>query len=334
MKTMSVTIKALTCALFILALSSAANAQATRTWVSGVGDDVNPCSRTAPCKTYAGAISKTATNGEISTLDPGGFGAVTITKSITIEGTQGQGYGSILHTATTGVSIAFDSFSAANPPEGNKTVRLRNLNFNGSGGQAGNGSSGLRAIRISGGVASANSEVFIEDCVLDGAQGNPGRGIEDVRSGGGELTVTNTTVRNMAGTGIVVIPASGSTRISATIDNVRVHNCGFGIVASSGVRMSVTNSVISGNGGHGIGVESPVGTSEMIVDNCQIVNNATGIQQTAGGSIRIGNSVIAFNTTNGTSGTVNSYGNNRAMGNAGTTTLTAVGADTHDKGQQ
>src|SRR3984957_15015789 len=65
--------------------ASAANAQATRTWVSGVGDDANPCSRTAPCKTFAGAISKTAAAGEIDCLDPGGFGALTITKSITID---------------------------------------------------------------------------------------------------------------------------------------------------------------------------------------------------------------------------------------------------------
>src|SRR5688572_18159309 len=69
-----------------LAISSFANAQATRTWVSGVGDDANPCSRTAPCKTYAGAISKTAAAGEISTLDPGGFGALTITKAMTVNG--------------------------------------------------------------------------------------------------------------------------------------------------------------------------------------------------------------------------------------------------------
>ena len=69
---------------------------ATRTWVSGVGDDVNPCTRTAPCKTFAGAISKTATDGEISVLDPGGYGAVFINKSITINGTPGQGYGSII----------------------------------------------------------------------------------------------------------------------------------------------------------------------------------------------------------------------------------------------
>ncbi|HEX8499296.1 MAG TPA: right-handed parallel beta-helix repeat-containing protein [Pyrinomonadaceae bacterium] len=334
MKTLSAINRAMTCALFILTLSAAAQAQATRTWVSGVGDDVNPCSRTAPCKTYAGAISKTATNGEISTLDPGGFGFVTITKSITIEGTQGQGYGSILNANTVGVTINFDGFSPNNPPEGNKTVRLRNLNINGSGGQAGNASSGTRAIRIVGGAASAGSEVFIEDCVLDGSQKDPGRGIEDVRSGGGRLVVTGTTVRNMLGTGIVVIPAAGSTRIDASIDNVRVHNCGYGIVASSGARMLVSNSVISNNTNHGLGVEGPAGASEMHVTNCRISNNGTGIQQSAGGTVRVGNSDIVFNTANGTSGSVLSYGNNRAAGNGGATVLSAIGGDTHDKGQQ
>src|ERR1700738_2056909 len=73
----------LICASSVL-IASTVHAQATRTWVSGVGDDANPCSRTAPCKTFAGAISKTATGGEINVLDPGGFGTVTITKSISI----------------------------------------------------------------------------------------------------------------------------------------------------------------------------------------------------------------------------------------------------------
>src|ERR687894_199601 len=99
------TLKAFAFLAFTLAFTTAAQAQATRTWVSGVGDDVNPCSRTAPCKTYAGAISKTAAQGEISTLDPGGFGTVTITKSITIDGTTGQGYGSILAAGTNGVTV-------------------------------------------------------------------------------------------------------------------------------------------------------------------------------------------------------------------------------------
>src|SRR5436853_7168423 len=95
--------------LFALALpSTTAHAQASRTWVSGVGDDVNPCSRTAPCKTFAGAISKTAVNGEINCLDPGGFGAVTITKSITID--CHEVFASILNAGSNGINIPFDSF--------------------------------------------------------------------------------------------------------------------------------------------------------------------------------------------------------------------------------
>src|SRR3977135_3639735 len=80
------TIKILVIATFVFAFASMAQAQATRTWVSGVGDDANPCSRTAPCKTFAGAISKTADGGEIDALDPGGFGQVTVTKNITLNG--------------------------------------------------------------------------------------------------------------------------------------------------------------------------------------------------------------------------------------------------------
>ena len=96
---------------FVLLMQAApAQAQASRTWVSGVGDDANPCSRTAPCKTFAGAISKTALNGEINCLDPGGFGAVTITKSITID--CHEIFASILNAGTNGINIPFDSFGA------------------------------------------------------------------------------------------------------------------------------------------------------------------------------------------------------------------------------
>src|SRR3989475_7600901 len=90
-------------ALIALALPASASAQVTRTWVSGVGDDVNPCSRTAPCKTFAGAISKTAARGEINVLDSGGFGAVTITKAITIDG--GAAFASVLAAGTTGIIV-------------------------------------------------------------------------------------------------------------------------------------------------------------------------------------------------------------------------------------
>src|ERR1700754_3760571 len=81
-----------------------AQAQATRTCISGGGDDVHPCSLTAPCKTFPGAISKTAAGGEIDTLDPGGFGAVTVTKAITLAN-EGIGEAGILVAGTNGITV-------------------------------------------------------------------------------------------------------------------------------------------------------------------------------------------------------------------------------------
>src|SRR5882762_3603686 len=122
------TLNILAVAVFTLTVASMAQAQATRTWVSGVGDDANPCSRTAPCKTFAGAISKTAINGEIDCIDPGGFGAVTITKSITIDCS--ATVGSILGSGTNGVIINATNAGGTDPL---RIVRLRGLSINGSG---------------------------------------------------------------------------------------------------------------------------------------------------------------------------------------------------------
>jgi len=292
-----------------LTVASVANAQATRTWVSGVGDDVNPCSRTAPCKTYAGAISKTAVNGEISTLDPGGFGAVTITKSITIEGTQGQGYGSILNSGTTGVSIPYDNFTAVG--ETRKTVRLRNLNINGA-------DTGLRGIRISGGAASANSEVYVEDCIIDGDFGSPGRGIEDARSGGGFLSVSGTTIRNMSGSGLSTLGNTGGLKI--TVNKSQFMNCANGIAVSSNVKIGIYDSNISNNTGAGLFVEDDGAGANTVmeVDHCIVSNNATGFNATtANSTIRVSNTTATNNTTLFSAaggGTVLSYGNNQANG--------------------
>src|SRR3984885_10321859 len=120
--TKSTFLSALLGALFVVSAAIApAHAQATRTWISGVGDDANPCSRTAPCKTWAGAISKTSAGGEIDALDPGGFGALTITKSITLDGGGGQ-VASLLTVGTNGITI-----NAATTD----VVILRNLDFQG-----------------------------------------------------------------------------------------------------------------------------------------------------------------------------------------------------------
>src|SRR5213595_1263966 len=98
------TLKIVSFLIFVFAFASMAQAQATRTWVSGVGDDVNPCSRTAPCKTFAGAISKTAVNGEINCIDSGGFGAVTIIKSIIIDGANIEA--GVLNAGSNGINVS------------------------------------------------------------------------------------------------------------------------------------------------------------------------------------------------------------------------------------
>src|ERR1043166_4308909 len=160
------TIQALAIATFLIAFASIAQAQASRTWVSGVGDDANPCSRTAPCKTFAGAISKTAAGGEIDALDPAGYGAVTITKGITIDGGGGQ-VASVLVSGTNGIVVQ------AGPSD---TVILRNLRINGIG-------TGINGIRFLAGKA-----LSVESCDIFGFTTN---GI-DVASSGGQVFVTGT----------------------------------------------------------------------------------------------------------------------------------------------
>src|SRR5271155_2084092 len=126
--------------------AATASAQATRTWVSGVGDDANPCSRTAPCKTFAGAVSKTAPGGEIDALDPGRFGAVTVTKALTIDGGGGQ-VASVLVSGTNGIVVQAGL---------NDAVTLRNLRLNGIG-------AGINGIRFLSGAT-----VVIENCEIFG----------------------------------------------------------------------------------------------------------------------------------------------------------------------
>jgi hypothetical protein len=298
---------AATSLVFLLAAAAApAHAQASRTWVSGVGDDANPCSRTAPCKTFAGAISKTALNGEINCLDPGGFGAVTITKSITID--CHEVFASILNAGTNGVNIPFDSFNAADV---RKTVRLRNINFNGV-------DTGVNGIRITGGTVIAAGVVIIEDCTIDGNFAGAARGISDERTAGGELHVANTTVRNTGGNGILINPGNGAVagqRIDATFTNVRIQNSGLGLGIASNGRALVSRSVFSGNTNAGIVANGVLAATEVNITDSVSSNNGIGIQN-AGGTltIRLSNNDISFNGT-AISGATQSHVNNRIQGN-------------------
>ena len=304
----------------MLLVAGPAQAQATRTWVSGVGDDANPCSRTAPCKTFAGAISKTATNGEINCLDPGGFGALTITKSITID--CHEIFSSVLVSGTNGIVIAFDSFAGTDT---RKTVRLRNINFNGI-------AAGLSGILILGSITGTTA--IVEDCVIDGFFASNARGIDDSRSGGGKLMVTNTTVRDNGGAGISVLPAGGSANIQVLLNNVRAYNNGTGAQFGNLTRVTIDQSAFDGNSGAGV---LTVSGAIVNVNRSVMSHNANGVQTAGGGTITLSNSDINFYTTQGVNisgGAVNSYGNNRISNNASPGTLpTLLGSTSNPTGQ-
>ena len=187
--------------------TTSAHAQATRTWVSGVGDDANPCSRTAPCKTFAGAISKTAAGGEIDCLDPGGFGAVTITKSITIDcGTFAGGI--LVRSGTNGIIV--------NAAATDKVV-LRNIVIQG----LQNATPALNGIRWIGGL-----ELELDRVVI---QGFSSRGIDVSKTALGILYVRNsyfaewpTGIRLATTASNIVASISNTTFNALTLNGVEV----------------------------------------------------------------------------------------------------------------
>ncbi|MGH9970088.1 MAG: right-handed parallel beta-helix repeat-containing protein [Pyrinomonadaceae bacterium] len=293
------TLMALAIMAFTLMISSVAQAQATRTWVSGVGDDVNPCSRTAPCKTYAGAISKTAKDGEISTLDPGGFGAVTITKSITINGGGGgQGYGSILASLVTGVII-----NITDGADVRKSVRLDWLNINGA-------STGIDGVRM-----VAGNTLHVENTLIDGFTSNGINLNYTAANTGTVLSVHNTTVRNCVGAGIRTNAFTGG-QIKSIISNVHITKCGTGIDQVNGTIGSVHDSVVS-LGTTGIQTAEPTAGSVVNIDSTTISNNSgTGVNVVGGSRARIARCNIFQNGTSlAPAANVDSGGNNNIVGN-------------------
>ncbi len=291
-----------------LTISSAVQAQ-TRTWVSGVGDDFNPCSRTAPCKTFAGALSKTAAGGEIDALDPGGFGAVSPNKSITIDGTQGAGFGSILASSTTGVTIN-DGLTAT---PNTIVVTLRNLSINGGG-------TGLRGVRFISGKS-----VSLENCVIFDFKGSPGHGVDIINTGGdAQVTIKNTIIHDNNGSAINLGPSNvAGTSATLSLNDSRLSRCDNGITMGTGVtRATVRNSEIELMAGPGNGISLTSGTPIIHLHHTSLSHNTTGIAATVG-SARISDVYITNCATSMTTpGNVRSWGDNMIFEN-GTNTLPA-----------
>lgn len=288
-------------AVIMTVAATPASAQATRTQVSGVGDDVNPCSRTAPCKTFAGAISKTATGGEINCIDPGGYGAVTVTKSITIDcaGT----LGSILAAGTNGIVV---NAASAN-------VTIRNISING----AGTGLNGIRFLQ-SGALRVENVQIFN---FVD-------KGIDFIPTGNSELMVLRSEIYNNgnAATDFAInIRPTGAASAIATIDRTVVQNNTTGILFDS----SGTSAVIGGTivestvaGNTGTGITAKAGPSVFLSINRTVSSfNGTGVQADgANAGVLLSNSIVNGNSTGLSlinSGVIGSNTTNFFLGNLG-----------------
>ena len=295
----------------LFAISAPAHAQAVRTWVSGVGNDADPCSRTAPCKTFAGAISKTATNGIINCIDNGGYGAVTITRSMTID--CHETLASILTNEQGPTGIIINVTGAGDPKDTLRTVRLRNIDIAG----ANSGSTGISIL--------AGASVILEDMSIAGFTKN---GISDTRSEGKtSLVVKNSIVANNAGTGI---SAQAQNNNLVTLDNVHSVKNAYGIALGKTNNGAINRSVFSNNAV--AGVESDPGAA-MMMDNSMVSYNTTGIAS-GGGQIAFANSAVIFNGT-GVSGATTSFGNNRLFSNSAPGIApTPAGAPSTDLGQQ
>ena len=278
--------------MFLLAGLSL-HAQATRTWVSGVGDDANPCSRTAPCKTWAGAISKTAAGGEIDALDPGGFGAVTITKEITLDGGGGV-IASALVSGTNGIIISAGL---------NDVVTLRNIQINGI-------STGLSGVRFLTGQALILDNVkisgFTNHCV----------DIAVNQTSSVSFAIRDSVLLNCNGSGVRA-QNSMAYPLFGTMERVTVNQTGVGVTLDSNSHLFARDSNFS-NGGTGILLQNTglPGNPDAVLEGNLITGNPGGVQVNAG-FVRLTNNTISANGVGlvFAGGSVVSFGNNVISGN-------------------
>lgn len=292
------TLNILAVAIFTLTVASMAQAQATRTWVSGVGDDANPCSRTAPCKTFAGAISKTATGGEISVLDPGGFGALTITKSITVNG-EGTLAGNLASGVSGFVINATDT----------SVINIRYVSINGN-----NAVGAFHGVR----VLQAGT-VNLEDVAIYNFGGD---GVSILESSNVNVSLNRVTISKCTGAGVRADTSAGIARVN--IRQTQITNCGTGLNARRNSRLSVVDSSMAFNT-LGVHSEGNGGTAVTVLKRCQIANNTSHGIQAGGGLanttsvVRISENIINNNAGSGVSiaasGQVDTFFNNEINGN-------------------
>ncbi len=285
-------LRAVALAAFVLTVSSAARAQSTRTWVASFGDDIDPCSRTAPCRTFSGAINKTAAGGEIDAIDPHGYGAVTITKNLTIDGS--GTLAGILNSSVTGVNIN-DSLTGT---PNTIVVTLRNLDING----AGTGTNGISF--------SAGKTLNIDHCQIAGntAASPNGVGIKVVLGAAGSLNVIDSRIFNNRA-GITAISSPGVFKVNV-YRSVITHNTSDGVFLGFGAQGTVNDSKLAFNGGAGLSLNPNAFNTALVLDS-ELHHNNIGLFVGTGTTLKLGGSGVNQNATNfSNSGTIVSFCDN------------------------
>ena len=291
--------------VLVLAVSAwPAQAQLARTYVSSFGNDANDCNRLTPCRTFQRAHDNTLPLGEITVLDPGGYGAVNITKGISIIN-DGVGEAGVLVSGGV-IGIAISAGVSDN-------VSLRGLTVKGIGFGSGHG------IRFSNGRS-----LTIENCVvrnmIDGIQ----------LFGSGNFSVTNTLVTDSSNAGITFQP-SGLVTVTATLNRVELYNKApsnmiiTGGGATGTIKVTVADSVAAfgGPGSLGFAAQSAAGQATVHLTVVRSVAYRNGVGIHANGSpttVRVGQSVVTGNTARSwgadNGATLSSYGDNNIDGNA------------------
>ncbi|HWT91491.1 MAG TPA: right-handed parallel beta-helix repeat-containing protein, partial [Solirubrobacteraceae bacterium] len=250
---------------------AAAQGQATRTWIaSGLdGDDVNPCSRTAPCKTLFGAYAKTAAGGEINALEPGGYGTLTVTKAITIDLSVAGGRGAVLNSG--GISGLTVDAAATDD------VVLRGLDIFGGGTFTPVPPCPFSGLR---GVLLRNARSLRIDDSTIGNQATAGIVVAPEASDP-EVLIDGVDLSNVCGRGIDVSPAAGRTA-NVTVHDTTVFNAGTALFAGAGGNVFLSGSVFASSG---TGIDtSGGGTVAAVGENAVAGNDVNGEPTTRSGT--------------------------------------------------
>lgn len=285
--------------IFVVLVSISASAQVTRTWVSGLGDDANPCSFTSPCKTFAGAYNNTVAGGEISVKDAGAYGTLTITHSITIDG--GGNFASVLHTYFTAVHINI----TVDDLVGN-TVILRGISYEG-------GKDWGYGVYVSGTVPT---HVQLEDLTFNrsgiAVEMHPG-------AAGSSLKMNNIEITKPISAGVFIQPPAAGTPLKIWLNNVRVsksgstglflkqntngvisnstfENCSNGVIVdTSSVHVGLVRTVMANNTTNGF--QHTAAATATLMDGCSIMANGVGLANTGSTVIGYGNNAVGYNNT-------------------------------------